>query len=167
MDQFSLLRHACTVLLLLLSPMVAANTDKVAQPLDLINAPLSVPLIANQGQVDPQVAYYADTFGGRIFVTREGELVYALSSGSDRPVLALRERFVGAAQPKLRPGAAARAKISRFSGHYRAEAAAPLQAFQNVELNRLYPGISLQLAARGRSLEKLFLLAPNADPEQI
>ena len=167
MDQFSLLRHACTVLLLLLSPMVAANTDKVAQPLDLINAPLSVPLIANQGQVDPQVAYYADTFGGRIFVTREGELVYALSSGSDRPVLALRERFVGAAQPKLRSGAAARAKISRFSGHYRAEAAAPLQAFQNVELNRLYPGISLQLAARGRSLEKLFLLAPNADPEQI
>ena len=38
-----------------------------------------LPFIANQGQVDPRVAYYAPTFAGTLFVTRRGELVYSLS----------------------------------------------------------------------------------------
>ena len=42
-------------------------------------AGLRVPFIANEGQVDGQVAYYAPTFAGTLFVTQQGELVYALS----------------------------------------------------------------------------------------
>ena len=29
--------------------------------------------IANEGQVDEQVAFYAKTFGGTVFVTKNGE----------------------------------------------------------------------------------------------
>ncbi|MBF8277512.1 MAG: hypothetical protein HW390_2585 [Candidatus Brocadiaceae bacterium] len=42
---------------------------------------LQMPFIANNGQVDGQVAFYAKTFGGTVFVTKEGEIVYALPDG--------------------------------------------------------------------------------------
>ena len=38
-----------------------------------------IPFIANQGQLDARVAYYASTFVGTVFVTPQGELVYALT----------------------------------------------------------------------------------------
>jgi hypothetical protein len=39
---------------------------------------IQIPFIANDGQVDEQVDFYAKTFGGTVFVTKEGEIVYAL-----------------------------------------------------------------------------------------
>src|SRR5262249_36763458 len=39
---------------------------------------LAVPFVQNMGQSDPRVAYYAPTFSGTVFVTGEGEVVYAL-----------------------------------------------------------------------------------------
>ncbi len=46
---------------------------------------LQVPFIANEGQVDECVAFYAKTFGGTVFVTKNGEIVYSLPSGRDVP----------------------------------------------------------------------------------
>jgi len=43
---------------------------------------LQIPFIANNGQVDKQVKYYAKTFGGTVFVTKEGEIVYSLPRNS-------------------------------------------------------------------------------------
>ena len=37
-----------------------------------------MPFIANNGQVDEQVEFYAKTFGGAVYVTKDGEIVYAL-----------------------------------------------------------------------------------------
>src|SRR5215831_13738867 len=39
---------------------------------------LAVPFVANAGQSDPRVAYSASTFSGTVFVTQEGDVVYAL-----------------------------------------------------------------------------------------
>jgi len=39
---------------------------------------LSIPFVANQGQMDKQVKFYANTFGGTVFVTETGEIVYSL-----------------------------------------------------------------------------------------
>ncbi len=52
---------------------------------------LHVPFIANNGQVDEQVTFYAKTFGGTVFVTKEGEIVYSLPSGRDVPAGASQE----------------------------------------------------------------------------
>ena len=43
---------------------------------------IQIPFVANNGQVDAQVKYYANTFGGTVFVTKEGEIVYALPNNS-------------------------------------------------------------------------------------
>src|SRR3989304_4544454 len=39
---------------------------------------LQIPFIANNGQVDDRVKFYAKTFGGTVFVTKDGEIVYSL-----------------------------------------------------------------------------------------
>ncbi len=39
---------------------------------------LRIPFIANKGQSDEKVKFYANTFCGTVFVTKDGEIVYAL-----------------------------------------------------------------------------------------
>ena len=39
---------------------------------------LQTPFIANNGQSDGRVAFYVNTFGGTVFVTKDGEIVYTL-----------------------------------------------------------------------------------------
>lgn len=41
-------------------------------------AKLHIPFIANEGQTDEGVKFYASTFGGTVFVTDKGEIVYSL-----------------------------------------------------------------------------------------
>jgi hypothetical protein len=41
-------------------------------------AGVQIPFVANSGQTDPAVAYYASTFAGTVFVTRDGRIVYSL-----------------------------------------------------------------------------------------
>jgi len=41
-------------------------------------AKLQMPFIANNGQTNERVKFYANTFGGSVFVTKDGEIVYAL-----------------------------------------------------------------------------------------
>src|SRR3990167_684922 len=41
-------------------------------------AKLQMPFIANNGQMDERVKFYANTFGGTVFVTEDGEIVYSL-----------------------------------------------------------------------------------------
>ncbi len=43
---------------------------------------IQMPFVANNGQVDAQVKYYANTFGGTVFVTKDGEIVYSLPNNS-------------------------------------------------------------------------------------
>ncbi len=43
---------------------------------------LQAPFIANDGQTDEKVRFYAKTFGGTVFVTKEGAIVYALPNNS-------------------------------------------------------------------------------------
>ncbi|TVM00546.1 MAG: hypothetical protein CV087_13155, partial [Candidatus Brocadia sp. WS118] len=39
---------------------------------------LQMPFVANEGQIDERVAFYARTFGGTVFVTKDGNIVYSL-----------------------------------------------------------------------------------------
>ena len=43
---------------------------------------LQIPFISNEGQTDERVKYYANTFGGTVFVTKDGEIVYSLPGNS-------------------------------------------------------------------------------------
>lgn len=68
--------------LVLLTPSLLLAGDNAAKPSKAVVVQkaqnLHVPFIANEGQVDDQVRYYAKTFSGTVYVTREGEIMYAL-----------------------------------------------------------------------------------------
>ncbi|MBF8277623.1 MAG: hypothetical protein HW390_2696 [Candidatus Brocadiaceae bacterium] len=51
---------------------------------------LQMPFIANNGQMDDQVKFYAKTFGGTVFVTKDGEIVYALPDNNNSSVSGVR-----------------------------------------------------------------------------
>ncbi|MBI4690097.1 MAG: SBBP repeat-containing protein [Nitrospirae bacterium] len=60
---------------------ISSATWKVNTVKPDINAKLKklgIPFIANNGQVDKEVKYYAKTFGGTMFITEKGEIVYSL-----------------------------------------------------------------------------------------
>src|SRR3990167_2069309 len=59
---------------------------------------LQMPFIANEGQTDAKVAFYANTFGGAVFVTKDGDIVYSLPSGRDVPGGASQEAGRGGRQ---------------------------------------------------------------------
>ena len=143
---------------------------------------LAVPFEQNQGQFDPQVAYMAKTFAGAVFITRDARLIYSLpgkaldsqASGesplakAQRPAQrgpgwALSETLIGA-QPLAPQGTQqAITHVTRFTpaGTHQAS------TWQGVRLGQAWPGIEVEVAARGANIEKLFHIAPGADPAQI
>ncbi len=146
-------------------------------------AGMAVPFEENRGQFEPEVAYLAKTFAGAVFVTREGHLVYSLpgrelaaESGSQKaesdrherraergPGWALEERLLGAGPLSPQGSEAAVTHVTRFTpaGTFQAD------TWERVRLGEAWTGIVVELAARGQNFEKLFHLAPGADPARI
>ena len=148
-------------------------------------AGLAVPFEHNSGQFDPQVAYMAKTFAGAVFVTRDGRIVYSLpgkpldvdtsaSTSTSHPPQrqqrtergpgwALQETLLGA-QPLTPQGTtAASTHITRFTPGSTHQAS----TWQGVRLGQAWPGVEVELSARGNNVEKLFHVAPGADAGQI
>lgn len=136
---------------------------------------------ANDGQTDPAVAYYARTFAGNLFVTRDGRIVYSLpgekpsAPGTHSPVVhsrarkdgwSLTETVVGG---RARPSGTGRANthVSYFMGNNPERWRSDLPTFESVSLGDVWPGISLELQAHGKYVEKLFTVQPAANPSRI
>src|SRR3989339_1128823 len=158
---------------------------------------LQMPFIANNGQVDEQVEFYAKTFGGTVFVTRDGEIVYALPkteksecrlgeaertqqaalqskthSNSPNPKsetagIALREEFVGARVKTIQGEDPSVIKVNYFKGNDPSKWKTNVSTYDIVSLGEVYEGIELKLKAYGSNVEKLFCVKPGADPDQI
>ena len=135
----------------------------------------SVPFIANDGQTSAEVAYYANNFTGSVFITRQGELVYSLlpkdqgtlkDRVSPQPGWTLVESLVGGSVNPIAQQASP-TKVSTFIGDDPARWRNQFATYQSVALGEAWPGINVELFARANSVEKLFTVAPGADPQQI
>ena len=116
-------------------------------------AGLAVPFEHNSGQFDPQVAYMAKTFAGSVFVTRDGRIVYSLPGN-----------WILSHENLTPQGTtAASTHVTRFTpgGTHQAS------TWQGVRLGQAWPGVEVELSARGNNVEKLFHVAPGADAGQI
>jgi hypothetical protein len=136
---------------------------------------LAVPFIENAGQSDPRVAYYAPTFSGTVFVTRQGEVVYALPAPGHQAAADLREpasgwtlteSFVdGHATPAGAHSAATH--VSVFAGSDPTRWQRDVASYADVDLGAVWPGISVALTAHGKQVEKVFTVEPGAAPDMI
>jgi hypothetical protein len=119
-----------------------------------------VPFVANQGQTDPRVAYYATAAGGTLFVTRTGEVVHAL------PGMSLTETLVGG---RARPAGQDRSPtgVSEFRGADRALWRAALPTYGAVSLGEVWPRVDVSLRRQGRGIEKVFTVQPGGRVDRI
>ncbi len=149
---------------------------------------IHVPFVENRGQVgDERVRYYARTFGGTLFVTESGEMVYSLpfrdkSKIGDRDAsrrvtegarvstaggVSLKETLVGGSVETIRGEGVSPSKVSYFRENDYSRWQSGLVTYNTVSLGEVYPGIELALKAYGNNVEKLFTLKPHSDPSLI
>ncbi|CAB5681568.1 Uncharacterised protein [Delftia tsuruhatensis] len=142
---------------------------------------MPMPFEANSGQFDGCVAFMGRTSAGAVFVTRQGQIVYSLPAPVEpvhedgmgwlpdtgaqarAPAWSLTETLAGAQPLSPVGGQASDIWVSRFAGPNSYRAA----TYRNILLGRAWPGIEVELAARGDHVETLFHVAPQADAGQI
>jgi hypothetical protein len=139
-----------------MQPVLAEDSMKAAEI-----SKVRVPFITNCGQVDEKVAFYAETFAGTVFVTRDGKIVYAFQS------CALEESLVHGKTAKIRGKDKAQTRINHFKGSDPVKWRRGIDAFESVDLGEVFDGIELRLVAHGNNVEKIFILQPNARPHDI
>lgn len=122
---------------------------------------LRVPFVANEGQAAEGVRFHASTFGGAVFITDKGEVVYALAGGP-----AIEETFQGLSG-KIRGEGKSITKVSYFRGNDPSLWKAGLPAYEAVSLGEACGGVGIVLRAYGGTVEKLFYVKPGARPEEI
>ncbi len=116
----------------------------------------------NLGQLDPQVAFFAENGQAHLFVTRGGELVHRFPM-EDGAAWAVVERFdaVGELHPASAEADAARLT---FIGRHGTQSAAWVR---RVDLGEPWRGIRADLVATDSGYEKRFHLAPGTDAAAI
>ncbi|RKZ47086.1 MAG: hypothetical protein DRQ58_07430 [Gammaproteobacteria bacterium] len=168
---------ACLSFALVAAGGVAFAVSKPAEMQSQL-ATLEMPFIENQGQTDDSVKFYAKTFGGTVFVTENGELIYTLpkSEAKQRQVglpevtsgLVLKEHLLNARHGQTIQGEnKTTTQVNVFSGNDPTKWQRQLPTYSRVNLGQVYEGITLKLKAAGNNVEKLFYVTPQTNVEQI
>lgn len=134
---------------------------------------LSVPFVANHGQTDREVAFFASARAGTTFVTRNGRIVHSLPgrSAPDRAHRnvsnwSLTESFVGG-HAKPRAGTPAVTRVSYFLGDNPKDWRSEVPTHVSVELGEVWPGIGVSVVSKHGAVEKIFTVAPGASTSAI
>ena len=141
----------------------------------------SVPFIANNGQVDDDVSFYANTLGGTLFVMKSGELVYNLrkveSSKAELDTekkeiifscgVVIREHLINARVSTITASRESVTKVHYFKGNDSSKWLNGITTYGGLSLGKIYKGIEMLLLAHGDNVEKLFYVSPEANPDLI
>jgi len=129
-----------------------------------------IPFIENQGQYPSDIEYYSSGFHGSTWVTNQS-IGYGTSIDEENRSLVILESFMdenGNTLP-LNPqnGEISPTKVSYFLGSDSSKWKSDIASYKNININYIYPGISLSLENKGGLVEKIFHIAPYTNPDQI
>lgn len=124
---------------------------------------LNLPFIENRGQVDQRVAFLTNIDEGTVFVTSRGEIVYSLT----RPGFTFQESFAGTGEADVVGKDPVRIRVNFYTGSDRSNWREDLPAYGSILLGRLYDSIDVRLLAKGVGMEKLFVVQPGGEVENI
>jgi hypothetical protein len=161
------MRHTISLVLLAAAPVLAQQRlaqqglaqQDLAQP--YVERSLPTFFIPNFGQTDPSVRFMVDTPELRAGFTA-GSAIFQL----DR--LTLRVRFAGAnAQAVIEGVKPLSAHANFLIGNRPRDWHTNLPLYQKILYRDLYPGIDMSYGGAGHRIKSEFLVAPEADPNQI
>ncbi len=165
-------RSLLALLLLFLTPLAAGGEAVRPDNGSLAMRLPEEPFVENEGQLDSRVAFHARTPSGRVFVMRDGSLMYSVqharpADGAFSPTgWALRETFLGG---EVRPRGAGKTPtlVSSFIGNDPSCWREALPTYSTVEVGSPWEGIDVSLRLNEGRVEKLFRLAPGISEAAI
>jgi hypothetical protein len=160
----------CLVLAMTVACTVKANPTINKSEVNEKVGKLHMPFMANRGQCDERVSFYAHTFGGGVFVTRDGDLVYSIPKYEEEKAVkgvALKEEFMGGKVADVKGEGKAVTQVNYFNGNDPKKWRKHIPTYEFVSLGELYEGVDLKLKAYGNNVEKLFYVKPGAEPKKI
>jgi hypothetical protein len=134
--------------------MAKSSISSVSSP----EPALQIPFITNAGQIDREIAFYANTSDVTVFVTRDGEIVYALTGLQEGWFL--KEDFVGDRESDVRGVNPAETLVNYYTGTDPTKWRHGLRTFRSVSLGQKYEFIDIQIVAQKEGVEKLFVVHP-------
>jgi len=165
-----ILSETVSIIMVMLLPIVVfaskppydAQKDKILKK----TYRMSVPFIENRGQLgNKDVSFYAKTFGGTLFVEKDGTLIYNLPF-EDKGGIAIKEVFTNK-KIKVKGLEPSPTKINYFKGNDKSKWKTNIPSYRSVYLGEVYKGIDLTLRAYGNNVEKLFTVLPEENPDVI
>jgi hypothetical protein len=125
--------------------------------------------VANVGQTDPAVAFYAPTAGGFTFVTREGQIVHSLRATGNTPWRrwSVVETLTGGAPPRPLGRETSDARATYCLGNDPSTWRIAIATYGSVTLGEVWPGVDVSLRTARNGVEKLFVLSPGTSPDRI
>ena len=169
--------HACSSIIVILcvlffynKPIVtgaAENGQKAEVPRQ--EHRVQVPFIENQGDIEnKEVAFFAQTFGGfgTVYVEKNGTLVYNFPL-KDKNNVSFKEIFTDkhiSLNPLEPPPDNV---IEMFKGKGYIDQNSSISNFYRMHLGEIYKGIELEFTAYTDTIEKLFTVSPQGNPQAI
>ncbi len=144
-------------------PQAKAQEEKAKIRSKLLK--VKIPFIENKGQTNEKVAYYAKTFGGTVFVTKKGEIVYSLPAEENK-VAVIKEVFPNIKEVKVEGEKRAITKVNYFKGS-KENWKRDIPTYEAVRVGEVAQGVDLKLKAYGGNVEKLFYVKPGAEVREI
>jgi hypothetical protein len=147
-----------TLLSICILPFTSASTPLDRKEISAKLSGLRMPFIENRGQVSEEVSFYAKTFGGTLYITRQGELVYSLPkieqkerTSADQDVnrrgsigrqitgvAVIRESFVGAKVVEVKGEERAETEVSYFRGRDPKKWRSGIPTYNTIGLGEVY-----------------------------
>jgi len=129
---------------------------------------LPLRFVANKGQLEPSVIYYAKSEGATVYCTEEG-LVFGFAEGSINLKFSALECEESVFAKRVKPEARGEleGKVNYFIGNDPTSWQTDIPTFKEVVYREVYPGIDLVYSGNQRRLKYTFYLQLNSEPEQI
>ncbi|OQX81622.1 MAG: hypothetical protein B6D64_01680 [Bacteroidetes bacterium 4484_276] len=146
------------------------DTFQVTAGLTSVMSKTHIPFIFNQGQHNKRVKFYANTFGGTVFITHNSEIVYALPVPGNEEVISgitIKETIVGAKATNVTGLEKTIVRVNYIRGNDPLKWQENTPTYNMLDFDEVYDGIELKLKAHGNNVEKLFYVKPGAKPENI
>ena len=146
----------------------ASKLPEEVQRAEILNKTyrIQIPFVENKGQVeDSNISFYANTFGGTVFVGKDGTLIYSFPS-QDKGGVVVKE-VVANKKVEIKGLEPSPTKINYFKGKDQSNWKSNIPSYNSVSLGEVYKGIELTLKAYGKNVEKLFTVLPEKDPGKI
>ena len=147
-------------LVLIASLLLICSASGAAQ---VASYTLPVCFIENNGQIDEQVLYFADTTDYSVYLTKQGNVI-----STAEPLTAVQITYLGSDPlPELEGEGILPGKANFLIGDDESSWITGVPLFESVRYKNLYPGTDLVFHGGVNSLKSEYILSPGADPSLI